>query len=162
MNRALKRSCRGEYEVCFQYDASKPRTACALTHSRPLFFSVHTFLEPRRLKDVVVVLERSSTARHYEAVCRTCECLGVQNVWILEHPPPRKLEECPTREAAEKLEESFKLPKPGSGIFKKARKFLSVRHFNRTRDLMDACKEEGLDVSVRHNIEKDATPVFRP
>ncbi|QDZ21685.1 hypothetical protein HOP50_06g42280 [Chloropicon primus] len=109
----------------------------------------------RRLKDVVVVLGRSSTARHYEAVCRTCECLGVQNVWILEHPPPRKLEECPTREAAEQLEESFQLPNAGSGIFKKARKFLSVRRFKRTRDLMDACKEEGLDVWCVHGLARE-------
>lgn len=52
----------------------------------------------RRLQNVVVVLERSSSTRHYEAVCRTCECLGVQNVWCLEHPPPQQLEKCETEQ----------------------------------------------------------------
>ena len=96
------------------------------------------FDSKRRIANVFIVLERSSKTRDYEAMCRTCECLGVQNVWILEHPPPRKLEECESAAERSLLEETFTLPRAGFGIFKKARKFLTVRYFRSAGDFVDA------------------------
>ena len=55
----------------------------------------------RRIKDVIVVLGRSSPTRDCEAVVRTCECLGTQRVWLLEHPPPEDAAKCKTEEVSE-------------------------------------------------------------
>ena len=113
------------------------------------------FDSKRRIANVFIVLERSSKTRDYEAMCRTCECLGVQNVWILEHPPPRKLEECESAAERSLLEETFTLPRAGFGIFKKARKFLTVRYFRSAGDFVDACKEEGLEIWCTHGLRRD-------
>ena len=81
-------------------------------------------------------------------MCRTCECLGLQNVWILDHPPPEQVERCETSEDLASLEKTFALPNSGKGICK-VMKYLTWRRFRSIAAFHEECKQQKLEVRLR-------------
>lgn len=72
----------------------------------------------RRTRRLVVVLEKSRESRDHEALLRTCECLGIQHVFIIVHAGEQV-----SRQAvpAKKLRAKDRRgPWVGSGILKKS------------------------------------------
>lgn len=103
----------------------------------------------RRCTRIVAVLERCSENRNHEAVLRTCECLGVQHVWIVE-PSEKKKPNGRNLDANQKAEKQCKREKltglAGIGVAKQAYRWLTVKSFQSTSDCISALQDGGYEI----------------
>lgn len=103
----------------------------------------------RRCTRIVAVLERCSESRNHEAVLRTCECLGVQHVWIVE-PSEKKKPNGRNPDSKQKEDKKCKREKltglAGIGVARQTYRWLTVKSFQTTSDCISALKDGGYDI----------------
>lgn len=143
----------------------------ALAYPERITRKVEAALE-RRSDGVLLVLERATDAHNYTAVLRTCEALGVQNVWVIDPPAVDATllaagggdgdvdgdgngngddddAKLPTRKARRKNKvwrRDAELRAEGAAFARRAQFFLSVRRFATTGECIDALREEGYTI----------------
>ena len=108
----------------------------------------------RRVGSVVVVLERSTATRDYEAIVRTVECLGIQNVVLIEHPEPAAAD-------GSAGPSTTTLPSAGHGIFKKASRYLTLVRYDSASAFVRAAKKDGLAIWLVHCSSRGSSPGAR-
>lgn len=115
-----------------------------------------------RTASVVLVLERSGKSHNYSAVLRTAEALGVHGVWCVDPPAFDKDE---TKRAARKKskqwEEDRNELREHVAFAKKAAKWLDVRDFASTGDLVAALRADGRRIWVT-DLSQFAEPLAPP
>ena len=115
-----------------------------------------------RTASVVLVLERSGKSHNYSAVLRTAEALGVHGVWCVDPPAFDKDE---SRRAARKKskqwEEDRDELRTHVAFAKSAAKWLDVRDFASTGELVAALRAEGREVWVT-DLSQFAEPLAAP
>jgi tRNA G18 (ribose-2'-O)-methylase SpoU len=81
---------------------------------------------------VVLILERCGDGFNQQALLRTADCLGIQHVWLV-NPPGRKIKnsQCLNR-----------------NVTKGSHDWLTIRHFDTTRECIEALRAEGREIWV--------------
>jgi len=85
----------------------------------------------------LLVIERSYDLHNQYAVLRTAECLGIQNVWMVESPA-QKVKKLPTQSH---LEVNHKIARQSAN-------WLSIRTFNTTTECIKALREDNREIWV--------------
>eukprot|EP00939_MAST-03C_sp_MAST-3C-sp1_P002063 g2063.t1 len=95
-----------------------------------------------------MVLERTSKSHNYSAILRTCEAMGIQNVWVIA--PKCDIDGDVKRTKSKKEKDRFDLKtlEHHAAYAKKAFKWLTVRVFERTQDCVRALREDGRAIWV--------------
>lgn len=83
----------------------------------------------QRTGRILLVLERCIDNLNQHAILRTAECLGVQNVWLVNPPDQRKKNEGLNR-----------------NVTMKADDWLTIRTFHTTRECIDALREDRREI----------------
>jgi tRNA G18 (ribose-2'-O)-methylase SpoU len=104
----------------------------------------------RRVGKMMVVIERCTASHNYSAVIRTCEALGVQNLWVINppnlepDPPAPELKKKTTRKSHQRpvgVEDIIE-EKEHHGYARMATKWVSIRTFSNSSECIAAMREE--------------------
>eukprot|EP00466_Bigelowiella_natans_P001265 jgi/Bigna1/138236/aug1.43_g12944 len=85
-----------------------------------------------RVGSVILVMENVEDPDNKFGMYRTCEALGIQEIWIVQPPRPDVLS---TRRALNR-------------VSRRAQRWLTIKTFNTTQELIQAAKQKGINLWV--------------